>query len=277
MSFHARGAGAPVDESCHYGTSRLECRGPQRSLAAPYIAVLGSCESYGRFVDVPFADLVERRVGQTVVNLGAVTAGIDTFLRDQVILKIAQDADRVVIQAMKPEHLSNRLYRVHPRRNDRFLAPSELLRKLYPDVDFTNIHYTGDLLRLLLQHSPDRFDVVRAELRKAWMARMRTLLGHFPGRGMVLWARYRNPLVGPADVRVDEDMIDSLDDCCVGVIRVTVESAQDAGDFDTFTIGAMPVPAAAYLIGATGHQAIADKLTRVLAPARLSVLTAKSA
>lgn len=228
------------------------------------MAVLGTCETFGRFVQTPFAALAEDKLDMPVVNLGVVNAGLDSFLRDDKVIDIAKRAQRVAVQTMDPQNLSNRLYRVHPRRNDRFLAPSELLRQLYPDFDFTEINFTKDLLQRLHDHAPERFDIVEAELRKAWTARMRTLLGDLRSRAVVIRIRYRNRIKVAWEVDVSDRMLADLKDCSSGIVDVAVDSAADAGELDAMQAGSLPQPAAAALTGPSGHRAIAAELARAL-------------
>jgi hypothetical protein len=67
---------------CRYGKSRLVFRGPRRKLTGAYVTVVGGTETYGKFVARPYADLLEEHIGMTVVNFGAVNAGVDVFLSD---------------------------------------------------------------------------------------------------------------------------------------------------------------------------------------------------
>ncbi|MEZ5723123.1 MAG: DUF6473 family protein [Paracoccaceae bacterium] len=71
--------------------------------------------------------------------------------------------------------MSNRFYAVHPRRNDRFLRASNLLKTIYREVDFTEFNFTRHLLTRLKELSEDKFMMVEQEL-KAWVARMKTLV-----------------------------------------------------------------------------------------------------
>ena len=75
-----------------------------------------------------------------------------------------------VVQVMGAQNLTNRFYTVHPRRNDRFLRAAPDLQALYPEVDFTEFHFTRHLLRTLRWSSADRFEVVAEELRAVWVA-----------------------------------------------------------------------------------------------------------
>ena len=54
-----------------------------------------------------------------------------------------------MIQVSGAQNLSNRFHAVHPRRNDRFLRASTLLKTIYRDVDFTEFNFTRHLLTTL--------------------------------------------------------------------------------------------------------------------------------
>jgi hypothetical protein len=92
-----------------------------------------------------------------------------------------------VVQIMGANYLSNRFYSVHPRRNDRFLRASTVLQALYNEVDFSEFTFTRHMLGALYEMSPERFDIVINELRCAWVARMRNMLGQIGKRSMLLW------------------------------------------------------------------------------------------
>ena len=124
MSIEIPGASALDIEPCRYGASKLVCRGPLRRPEKPYFAFLGDGETFGKFVRRPFAGLVELATGQPCVNLGGANTGLDAYLADPDILEIAANSETAVVQAMGPQNLTNRFYRVHPRRNDRFIAPA---------------------------------------------------------------------------------------------------------------------------------------------------------
>ncbi|WP_353473284.1 DUF6473 family protein [Salipiger sp. H15] len=210
---------------CRYGRSRLLFRGPKRALDGRYLAFLGGAETFGRFVEAPFPVLVERALGPVeaaeepgvpCVNLGVINAGIDLFLGDPAILNLAARAELCVIQVMGAQNMSNRFYGVHPRRNDRFLRASDRLQQLFPEVDFTEFHFTLHMLGRLREISEERFAEVTAELRLAWVARMKHLLTLLGGRAVVLWAAGHPPpdthvnALSPAPLFVERGMIEAL-------------------------------------------------------------------
>lgn len=183
--FHvAAGAGAP----------RLAVRAAQSACAgvlpgcARYGAVLGGSLCYGAGVARPFPALLQARLQMPVLNLGCRNAGVEAAMRDPAVLGLAAGACHVVVQITGAQAVSNRFYRVHPRRNDRLIGPSDALRRLYPEVDFTAFAFTGHLLGALARLDADgaRFALVVAELRSAWSARMASLLAELDGGGLTL-------------------------------------------------------------------------------------------
>jgi hypothetical protein len=172
---------------CRYGMSRIFFRGPRRRLDRPYIAFIGGTETYGKFLDEPLPALAEKELRQTCVNFGCVNGGIDAFVNDPTIMAACHDADATVVQIMGANHLSNRFYSVHPRRNDRFLRASTVLEAIYNDVDFSEFTFTRHMLGCLYDKSPERFDIVVQELREGWIARMKNMLGQIGPRAILLW------------------------------------------------------------------------------------------
>lgn len=181
------GAGAPDYFPCRYGTSRSVFRGPERDLSRPYIAMLGGSATFGKYVATPFPQLVEAVLGQPVANLGGLNVGPDFYLSDPAALDVAAQARGVVVQVTGAEAMSNPFYSVHSRRNDRVLTTSPALRALFPDVDFTDVHFARHLLLVLQRADPNRFQSVIAGLKANWLARMRELLSHLPMLRALLW------------------------------------------------------------------------------------------
>ncbi|MEO0391289.1 MAG: DUF6473 family protein, partial [Pseudomonadota bacterium] len=188
---------------CRYGASKVLFRGPRKSLSAPYVAFLGGSDTYGKFIEHPFPDLVERALGVPCVNLGCVNAGVDVFGQDPHIPDIAAQSRVTVVQVLNAQNMSNRLYTVHPRRNDRFLRPSSLLQTIYREVDFAEFSFNKHMLIRLHDISAERFETVLAELRQAWLSRMQLLLRRIGGRIVLLWLSDRRP-DAPADLLAND-------------------------------------------------------------------------
>ncbi|WP_151717388.1 DUF6473 family protein [Gemmobacter serpentinus] len=256
---------------CHYGMSRVAFRGPAHDLRKPYLAVLGGTETYGKFVPEPYPTLVAAEEGLGVVNLGAVNAGVDLYLNEPDLLRIARGAEAVILQVVGAHNLSNRFYRVHRRRNDRFLGASPALRSLYPEVDFTEFSFTRHMLQALQQTSPERFCDVVAELRMVWLQRMQHLIRQLPPRLLLLWFAARRPCRFATAVEVtldpmlvDSEMIAALTPHVAAYIEVITAPTARVGNGDCVAFSAMEEPAAHGVPGPAAHREAANRLARAL-------------
>jgi len=164
-----------------------------RPTDAPYIAIIGGSATFGKFIAKPYPDLLEAALNEVCINLGYQSAGPDVFLQDTAVQSLCQDAVAVVIQIMGAANLSNVFYRVHPRRNDRFIAPTDRLKALYPEVDFTDIAFTGHLIERLRAVDDERFTLVKTHLQKTWITRMKMLIRLARGPVVLLWFAKRTP------------------------------------------------------------------------------------
>lgn len=270
MSFEVPGATALDDAPCRYGESKLLVRGPRRNLDQPYISFLGSSNTYGKFVEQPFAAMTEDALGKTCVNLGCVNAGVDTFLNDPDIVEISRAASIKVVQVMGVQNLSNRYYRVHPRRNDRFLEPTALLTALYREVDFTEFHFNKHLLHMLAAVSPDRFETIRNDLRTDWIGRMRLLLKAIGPKTLLVWLRHTNECTdraaGADPLLVNQDVLGRLAADTLGLVEIEVQPAGRTGDLGDMHFGALQAPVAEQSIGPMTHAMISEKLAAALRP-----------
>ncbi|MBQ4827128.1 MULTISPECIES: DUF6473 family protein [unclassified Leisingera] len=269
MSYELKSAGALSGEPCRYGQSRLLVRGPQRSLEDPYVAFLGGTEVYGRFVEFPFVDSLQTQLGLDCINLGSVNAGLDSFVQDDSLIGIARQADVSVVQMLGAQNISNPYYRVHPRRNDRFLQAHAALKTLYPEVDFTEFHFNKHLLCTLREISSQRFEQVQEQLQRSWIERMSVLIEALDGRVLLLWLRYELDAEAgfPEEpVLVDRSMADALRPKVQGVLEFRASSAAMAQDIAGMIFGQMELPAARHMIGPKEHLRIADALADRLLP-----------
>ncbi|MGR3805250.1 DUF6473 family protein [Marinibacterium profundimaris] len=265
MSFERSGATALDYEICRYGVSRLHFRGPKRDLDGPYVAFLGGTETFGRCVPVPFPALVEQATGRTCVNLGQSNAGIDAFIGDPEVPRLLAGARLSVLQVPGATNMSNRFYRVHPRRNDRFLDASPILSSIYPDVDFTEFTFNRHMLQSLKALSDDRFRVVEDELRTAWSARVRLFLRGLSCPSVLLWIRVRteDPL-GADPLLVTREMVEDVSDLVCDVVEVKVVPAGASDDFAGMVVGQTEWPVAGRLIGPSAHAEIAAALNQLV-------------
>ena len=269
MAFEYSGDGALDYFPCRYGKSKLLFRGPRRQLTEPFCAALGGGETYGKFVADPWPALLEARLDFKVVNFGYLNAGIDVFLGEPQMAEMIGRARVSVVQMLGAINLSNRFYAVHPRRNDRFLRASNLMRSVFPEVDFTEFNFTRHMLGTLHARAPDRFEAVVTELRASWIARMTQLLGRIGGRKVLLvlgdyhMPGHADPL-GPEPALVTAGMIEKIAPLADAVVRVEPSvSARSSGTIG-MQFAALEEPAAATMPGPQVHREIAEALAPVV-------------
>lgn len=126
------------------------------------------------------------RVLDRLLAPAALVEGVDHHLGDALLLDRASRAQSVLMLLPWLGNLSNPFYRVHPRRNDRFVAARAPLRALFPEVDFAPFAFTGHALGTLHATCPERFGLVRQALVEAWSLRMRLLLDMLPQDGVLI-------------------------------------------------------------------------------------------
>ena len=142
---------------------------------------------------------------------------------------------------------------VHPRRNDRFLAASGLLRTIYPEVDFAEFHFNRHLLTCS-RCRPTRFHAVRAELETAWVARMKMLIDMIEGKVVLLWLSDHAPLAQDSIVPapdlsqnplfVSREMLDEIAPRVDRVVEVVVSREAMKARTEGMVYGDMDAPAA---------------------------------
>lgn len=203
-----------------FGRSRQVFRGPKPELKGKYLSFLGASHTFGRFSDTPFPAIVQAETGLPCLNLGTDGAGPGFFVSDPEILRTASQSQVCVIQVMSARNMSNRMYSVRPRRNNRIHAVSDLLKGIYPDVDFDKFVFTRVMIDHLREVDPLRFRLVENEMKNAWMARMRSLLTLIETRKILFWFSERAPegedpdVVEPGNMKypyfVDRAMVDAV-------------------------------------------------------------------
>ena len=271
MTYEMMGA-QPLDYMpCQYGRSKLVFRGPARDLTGQYAAFLGGTETYGKFLRQPYPALVETRLGAPCVNLGWPNSGVDVLLNDPEILFAASRACVTVLQVPGAQNMSNRFYKVHPRRNDRFVEASAMLRTMFTEVDFTEFHFTRHMLGHLADVCPVRFNVVRDELQAAWIARMKLLLARIGGPVILLWMASRAPadsadapnIAGDAAF-VTRAMLQNITDHAASFVDATTSAAALKAGTEGMVHSELEAIAASELPGPVAHDEAAKALEPIL-------------
>lgn len=272
MSFETRQT-TPLDyRSVSYPGSMAEFRGPPAHLTQGQVVCIGGTETFGRFVEHPFAQLLSAALDRPVANMGAMNAGLELILNDTAIATALDHADHVILQVTGAHLMTNRFYRVHPRRNDRFLRASSALSTVYRNTDFTEFHFVRHMLSVLSVDSAERFAIVMRELQEAWVARMKALIARVDAPVHLLWMSQLPPNDRRADLEAGTDPLfitDAMLRDVAGVAStVTICAASDA-DRAAPTEGKIFSPretaAAKVLPGPAQHDRAADMLAEVIA------------
>jgi hypothetical protein len=262
----------PLDyRPVRYDGSKLVFRGPQRRLTGDFVACLGGTETYGTFIDRPYPDLMERSLALPCVNFGWPNAGVDAFLKDDGLIDMVSGARAVVLQVPGAMNLCNPFYRVHPRRNDRFLEATPRLRRLYPEVDFTEFHFTRHMMRRLADVSPDRFAVLREGLQEVWVARMQALLERIAAPVVLMWFSRHLPGLGHEAAGIADDpafvsrtMLRAVGARAAQVVEVVISPEACAQGTRGMRFDPMQEAVAADLPGLLAHSEAARALSPVL-------------
>ncbi|OWY13568.1 hypothetical protein B6V73_17430 [Thioclava sp. JM3] len=271
MAFEYTGDGALDYFPCRYGKSKLLFRGPRRALQGDFIAAMGGTETYGKFVEHPWPALLEARLEMPVVNFGYLNAGIDVFLHEPQLAAASDAAQVTVIQLLGAQNMSNRFYAVHPRRNDRFLRASSLMRSIFGGVDFTEFNFTRHMLSALKEREPEKFSLLEVELQEAWLQRMTALLAKIKGRKLLLWLgafndSARSDDLGPEPLMVTEPMVEALRSLVSDVVRVKPSAAARSAGTAGMHFTPLEEPAAEMVPGPLVHEEIAAALASALKP-----------
>lgn len=254
-------------EVCTYDGSKRQFRGPRRALDSPYIACIGSEETFGRFVDTPFPAALEHRLDRRCVNFGSLFCGAEALQRDQGLRQHANSAEYCVLQLPNLFGQSNLFYRVHSRRNDRFVAPTQDLRALYPEQDFTDIHFVGHLISHLQRYDDARFEVVAVELRRSWLACIADFLDHVETPVALLlldMAPDGGGLDGPDPVPMTAETVAALRSRCAALVEIQVQMSGASDELEDMLFGTLQQPIAEFMIGPATHRRIADVLSRAI-------------
>ncbi len=270
MSFEKRGR-MPLDyHAAALPGSALRFRGPIAAQQGPAVVCVGGSETFGRFIHAPFPAQLDAALPGPVMNLGVMNAGIDVMMGDPAIEAALQEADAVVLQITSAHNMTNRFYSVHPRRNDRFVSASAMLRTIYPQVDFTEFHFTRHMLTQLHSASEDRFEIVRTELEAAWVARMRRFISGIAAPVHLLWLSNHAPgQEGVTDFARDplfvtERMLEQVEADAASLTIAAPEKAEGDDKLQGKFFGPREEEAARLLPGPLLHQRAAEELLQYL-------------
>ena len=135
--------------------------------------------------------MLEREMSMPILNLGAQHSGAGFYTEDDAIYEIVENAQVIFIEAPIVVNQSNPFYRVHPRRNDRFVTAVGPLHDLFPKADFVECHSTKHLIMKLITIDAARADIVFRTLQDEWMRNLTIMRVRWRTKTVVHW--YKKP------------------------------------------------------------------------------------
>ena len=178
---------------CQYGSSKNLFRGPKKSCKHSYGVCLEGADTFGGKVPDPFSAMLEREMSMPILNLGAQHSGAGFYTEDDAVHEIIENAQVVFMEAPSVVNQSNSFYRVHPRRNDRFVTALDPLYDLFPEADFVECHFTKHLITKLITIDAARADIVFRTLQDEWVRNLTIMRARWRAKTVVHW--YKKPQV----------------------------------------------------------------------------------
>lgn len=264
MTLHYIHSDTPDYEFCTYGNSSLQFRGPPCDLGQPYLAYLGGAETFGRFMETPFPQMVSQRTGLGCLNLAAVNGGVDYCMNAPETFDWINGAQAAVIEVMGAANLSNAFFKVHPRRNDRVVCTHGILTDMFKDTDFVNVHFIRHLLAELEKADPEEYQGVCQVLKTTWVARMSGLLARIKVPVHLVWMADHSPVhVGFGSAAsdpflIDQNLVDAIlpkVDCLIVADAPTQQRADP-----TLRFGEFDQAAAGNMLGKAVHRDVANQI-----------------
>ena len=176
---------------CQYVNSKNLFRGPIKFCTHSNGVCLGGTDTFGGKVPDPFSAMLEREMGIPILNLGAQHSGAGFNSEDDAIHEIIENVQVIFVEAPSVVNQSNPFYRVHPRRNDRFVTALGPSYDLFPEADFFECHFTKHLIIKLITIAEARAVIVFRTFQDEWVRNLTIMRARWRAKTVVHW--YRKP------------------------------------------------------------------------------------
>ncbi|HTT98049.1 MAG TPA: DUF6473 family protein [Rhizomicrobium sp.] len=205
-----------------FGARRIVVRGPEEPVTQPYIVCLGAAQTFGRFVDIPYPQLLQERLRVRCINLGVAGGGPELFLADEDVLALCAGAKACVLQVMSGRSVSNAFYQVEPRRNAIITSFSDELKNVIADLRRKKKKLFAHDVLVKISETQDEAVTKRVfdDVRRAWIDTTLQLLERISTHRILFWFSEREPGAGDTYLHghvlmkypqlVDRDMIRSV-------------------------------------------------------------------
>lgn len=161
-------------------------RGPRPDLESEnLICFLGAAQTFGRFVDRPFATQVGEFLERPVLNLGFSGAGPETYLKSNYLMSYVKRADTVVVQCMSGRSVTAGVFEAQGNGG---------VLKFADGPRAGEIHMATPAYRMLREEQgEDAFRAQVAAVQEKWVELYREMSGAIRGRKLLLWISARRP------------------------------------------------------------------------------------
>lgn len=162
------------------GKPGLALRGPRADLdAEDPICFIGAAQTFGRFVDRPFATQVAEFLERPVLNLGFSGAGPEFYLKNDFLMSCLRRAGILVMQSMSARSVTAGVFET--QRNNGVLKFTEGPRK---GETHMALQAYGHLRK---DYGEEAFQAQVAAVQAQWLALHRQMAGEVSGRKVFLW------------------------------------------------------------------------------------------
>jgi len=138
-------------------------------------------------------------------------------------------------------------------------------------VDFTEFNFTRHLLSTLEAAGAEKFEMVKQELREAWVARMKMLVAQIDSPVVLLWLSDHSPeecttcsSEAGDPLFVDRAMLREVEPFIADLVEVVVDPGDRAEGLSQMIFADLDEPAARGMLGAVAHARAAAALTPAL-------------
>ncbi len=161
-------------------------RGPLPDFDKPFVAVWGSSEIFGKYVEQDLCHHMSQQMEHQVVNFGIMNAGVDVMAWRHLFGYWSRRAQMNIVQTLPARHRNNAYYKVHPIRNDRLISVSNDLKRMFPEVNFLEMYFVGHLWEALTQTCPERARVVSQTIDDEGQRHFAQMIQEAPPRTIAL-------------------------------------------------------------------------------------------
>ena len=204
---------------------KIAFRGPRFDLGSrDAVCFIGAAQTFGRFAERPYPEILRSLTGRAVWNLGFSGAGPQYFLKNDFLMGLVERAETVVIQCMSARSITAGCFRVGTN---------------FGVLEFVNgplkgqSHMAQNAYALLRkQYGEDVFNEQIGLVQSAWIELYTELIGRIPGKKILFWLSrvkpganltLHNSSVGEFPHFVTEGMVRQVASLCDSYADATFE------------------------------------------------------